>query len=105
MALNEEEKEENNRYSFENGRSLKDLKRDGLALHPIKINRKSFGFADYPEVAFHFPFPSENNQFRDSCPIEIFCPGEESIKGILLFMDGKKGEFRMFAPDFPDWLE
>jgi len=105
LALDEEEKEENRRYSFENGRSLKDLKRDGLALHPIKINRKSFGFADYPEVSFHYPFPFENNQFKDSCPIEIFCPGEESIKGILLFLDGKKGEFRMFAPDFPDWLE
>ncbi len=105
QALEEEEKEENNRYSFESGRTLKELKRDGLALHPIKINRRSFGFADYPEVSFHYPYPIENNHFRSSCPIEIFCPGEESIKGILLYLEGKKGEIRLFAPDFPDWLE
>ncbi len=104
-ALNEEEKEETRRYSLENGQSLKELKRSGLAMHPIKINRKSFGFADYPEVAFHYPFPFENRHFRDSCPIEVFCPGEESIKGVLLQLDGKKGEIRLFAPDFPDWLE
>ena len=105
LAIDEEEKEEKRRYSFENGQSLKDLKRSGLALHPIKINRKSFGFADYPEISFHYPFPFENNYFKGSCPIELFCPGEESIKGILLFLEGKKGELRIFAPDFPDWLE
>jgi ATP-dependent RNA/DNA helicase IGHMBP2 len=105
LAIDEEEKEETRRYSFENGQSLKDLKKSGHALHPIKINQKSFGFADYPEVSFHYPFPFENNFFKGSCPIEVFCPGEESIKGILLFLEGKKGELRLFAPDFPDWLE
>lgn len=104
-AIDEEEKEEVKRYSFENGQSLKEIKRSGLAMHPIKINRKSFGFADYPEVSFHYSFPFENRHFRDSCPIEIFAPGEESIKGVLLQLDGKKGEIRLFAPDFPDWLE
>ncbi len=105
LALNEEEKEEKQRYSLENIQSLKELKRNGLAIHPIKVNRKSFGFADYPEVSFHYPFPFENKHFKDSAPIELFCPGEESIKGVLLQLDGKKGEFRLFAPDFPDWLE
>lgn len=105
MALDEEEKEEIKRYSLENGQSLKELKRSGLAMHPIKINRKSFGFADYPEISFHYPYPFENRYFKDSCPLEIFCPGEESVKGILLQLDGKKGEIRLFAPDFPDWLE
>ncbi len=105
LALLAEEKEEIKRYSLENGQNLKELKRSGLAMHPIKINRKSFGFADYPEVSFYYPFPFENRHFRDSCPIEIFAPGEESIKGVLLQLDGKKGEIRLFAPDFPDWLE
>ena len=105
LALNEEEKEEKQRYNLENGQSLKEMKRNGMAMHPIKINRKSFGFADYPEISFHYPFPFENKFFRDSAPIELFCPGEESIKGVLLQLDGKKGEVRLFAPDFPDWLE
>ena len=104
-ALNAEEKEEKSRYSLENGQSLKELKRLGLAMHPIKINRKSFGFADYPEVSFHYPFPFEGNGFRGSSPIELFYQGEESIKGVLLQFEGKKGEIRLFAPDFPDWLE
>lgn len=105
LALDEEEKEETRRYSLGDGQSLKELKRSGMAMHPIKINRKSFGFADYPEVRFHYPFPFENRHFRDSCPIEIFAQGEESIKGVLLQLDGKNGEIRLFAPDFPDWLE
>ncbi|MBK5271422.1 MAG: AAA family ATPase, partial [Bacteroidia bacterium] len=30
---------------------------------------------------------------------------EDPIKGVLISLDGKNGEFRLFAPDFPDWIE
>ena len=35
----------------------------------------------------------------------MFYAGEEPVKGMLMSLDGKKGEFRLFAPDFPDWIE
>lgn len=99
-----EEKEQVNRYSL--GMStLRSLKAEGLALHPIIVTRKSFGYAEYPEISFRLSFPAETNQFRDGSAIECFIANEEPVKGMLLSLEGKNGEFRLFAPDFPDWIE
>lgn len=100
-----EEKEQVNRYQLDQQHTLRSLKAEGLALHPIKVNRKNFGYADYPEISFHLPFPAETGQFRDGAAIECFITGEEPIKGVLLNLEGRSGEFRLFAPDFPDWIE
>ncbi len=104
--LDLEEKEQIERYSLNEQNNLKSLKKDGLAIHPIRISRKSFGYAEYPEISFFIPFPCESAQFRDGCAIECFSLHEnETIKGILLQFNGKQGEFRLFTHDFPDWIE
>jgi superfamily I DNA and/or RNA helicase len=100
-----EEKEQANRYQLDPSHTLKQLKAEGLALHPVIITRKSFGYADYPEISFKLGFPPEANMFKDGAAIECFIAGEEPVKGVLLNLDGTKGEFRLFAPDFPDWIE
>lgn len=100
-----EEKEQANRYQLDQAHTLKQLKAEGLALHPIIVTRKTFGYADYPEISFKLSFPPEANMFRDGAAIECFISGEEPVKGVLLNLDGKNGEFRLFAPDFPDWIE
>ena len=100
-----EEKEQVKRYSLDQQHTLKSLKAEGLALHPIIITRKNFGYADYPEITFRINFPSETNQFKDGAAIECFFSGEEPIKGVLINLDGKQGECRLYAPDFPDWIE
>ncbi|MEJ7587399.1 MAG: AAA domain-containing protein [Ferruginibacter sp.] len=100
-----EEKEQVKRYSLDQQHTLKTLKAEGLALHPIIITRKNFGYADYPEISFRLNFPAETNLFKDGAAIECFYPGEEPVKGILMSMEGKSGEFRLFTPDFPDWIE
>jgi len=46
-----EEKEQVNRYSLGTS-SLRSLKAEGLALHPVIVTRKSFGYAEYPEISF-----------------------------------------------------
>ena len=104
-CINLEEKEQAERYKLDQAHTLKTLKAEGLALHPLTITRKNFGYADYPEISFRLNFPTETNQFRDGAAIECFLQGEEPVKGILLNLDGKTGEFRLFAPDFPDWIE
>src|SRR5262245_27958124 len=104
-CINLEEKEKVKRYSLDQQHTLKSLKAEGLALHPIIVTRKNFGYADYPEISFKLAFPEESTLFRDGAAIECFCAGEEPVKGILLSLDGKTGEFRLFAPDFPDWIE
>lgn len=100
-----EEKEQAQRYRLDQQHTLKTLKVEGLALHPIIVTRKNFGYADYPEINFKLSFPPEANMFRDGAAIECFITGEEPIKGVLLNLDGMNGEFRLFAPDFPDWIE
>lgn len=100
-----EEKEQVKRYSLDQQHTLKSLKAEGLALHPINVTRKNFGYADYPEISFRLPFPAEVNLFKDGAAIECFCAGEEPVKGMLLNLDGKAGEFSLFTPDFPDWIE
>lgn len=100
-----EEKEQVSRFRIDQQHTLKSLKAEGLALHPIQVTRKNFGYADYPEIGFRINYPAESNAFRDGVAIECFLEGEEPIKGILLNLEGKTGEFRLFAPDFPDWIE
>jgi predicted DNA helicase len=104
-AVDLEEKEQQQRYRLDEQHTLKFLKAEGLALHPLQVNGKGFGYADYPEIRFRLPFPAETSQFRDGSAIECFFPGEEPVKGLLLNMEGRQGSFRMFAPDFPDWIE
>ena len=105
QCIDLEEKEQVQRYSLDQQHTLKSLKAEGLALHPIIVTRKNFGYADYPEISFRLAFPPEVNMFKDGAAIECFCAGEEPVKGVLLNLDGKAGEFRLFAPDFPDWIE
>lgn len=100
-----EEKEQVQRFSLDQQHTLKNLKAEGLALHPIIVTRKNFGYADYPEISFKLNFPPEANMFKDGAAIECFIAGEEPVKGVLISLDGKNGEFRLFAPDFPDWIE
>jgi superfamily I DNA and/or RNA helicase len=100
-----EEKEQVQRFRLDQQHSLRALKSEGLALHPIKVTRKTFGYADYPEISFRLPYPAETGLFRDGAAIECFISGEEPVKGVLLNLEGKNGEFRLFAPDYPDWIE
>lgn len=100
-----EEKEQQERYQLDQTHTLRSLKSQGLALHPIIVTRKSFGYADYPEISFRLSFPPDSHAFRDGSAIECFVSGEEPVKGVLLQLDGRVGEFRLFAPDFPDWIE
>ena len=101
LEMSEQEK----RYKLDSGSGLKQLKANGVALHPITVTRKSFGYADYPEIEFRLPFVTETGSFKGNSAIECFLEGEESIKGVFIGMDGKKGAFRLFAPEFPDWIE
>ena len=94
-------KEEENRYRLDGSVGLKGLKSSGVVLHPVSVTRKSFGYADYPEIEFRLPFASDTQLFKDNSAIECFIDGEESIKGVLLGLDARKGKFRLYAPALP----
>src|SRR6187549_3851565 len=84
QCIDLEEKEQVKRFSLDQQHTLKSLKAEGLALHPIAVTRKTFGYADYPEISFRLHFPAETNQFRDGAAIECFFAGEERVKGVLI---------------------
>ena len=98
-CINLEEKEQAQRYSLDQQQTLKQLKAEGLALHPVIVTKKNFGYADYPEISFKLSFPPEANLFKDGAAIECFIASEEPVKGVLISLDGKAGEFRLFAPE------
>src|SRR5436190_9355180 len=75
-----EEKEQIKRFSLDQQHTLKSLKAEGLALHPIIVTRKTFGYADYPEISFRLAFPSETNLFKDGAAIECFYAGVEPVQ-------------------------
>lgn len=105
QGIDAEELEQRLRFRLDEQHTLRQLKAEGLALHPLIVTRKNFGYADYPEISFKVLFPPEANLFRDGAAIECFVSGEDPVKGTLLSLDGTVGEFRLFAPDFPDWIE
>ena len=104
-CINLEVKEQKRRYNLEADVGLKHLKSTGVALHPINVTRKTFGYADYPEISFTLPYYSDTSNFKSNGAIECFIEGEDPIKGVFLGIEGKKGSFRLFAPEFPDWIE
>ena len=105
QCIDLEEQEQVKRFRLDQQHTLKELKAEGLALHPLIVTRKNFGYADYPEISFRLQFPTETQFFKDGAAIECFINGEDPVKGILISLDGKTGEFRLFSPDFPDWIE
>lgn len=104
-ALKTESKAQDERYSLDPGRNLRQLRAEGYLLHPIRVNRKSYGFADYPEFDFYLPYPAETSQFRNGCSIQLFSGDEKPVSGVLLYLEGNRGEVRLHASDFPDWIE
>lgn len=104
-ALKTESRAQDERYSLSGGASLKQLRADGYLLQPIRVNRRSYGFADYPEFEFYLPFPAETSQFRNGCSIQLFSGDEQPVAGVLLYLEGNKGEIRLYTSDFPDWID
>ena len=74
-CINLEEKEQLQRFRLDQTHNLKQLKAEGLALHPIIVTRTTFGYNDYPEISFKLNFPPEANLFRDGAAIECFTNG------------------------------
>ena len=76
-CISQEMREQQSRFKLDSGSGLKQLKSIGVALHPINVTRKSFGYADYPEVEFRLPFVTETASFKGNSAIECFLEGEE----------------------------
>ncbi len=88
------------RNRFKENSNFKQLKKEGLLLHPVRINKRSYGYLDYPEFTFNIPFQQDTNLFKSGLPVEIVTD-KERFKAILIGLDGNNGECRIFSSDFP----
>lgn len=98
-----EEESSAQRKQYQSNDNFKQLKREGLLLHPIHISKKTFGYLDYPEFSFKVPFQQNSQLFKSGSPIEIVTE-KERYKALLINFDGRSGECRLFKSDFPDEL-
>lgn len=100
-----EQKAQTEKWNISETVSLKQLKAQGLVIHPIKIIRKTFGYADYPTLEFSIPFDGDYSNFKSGCAVELIGTNNSSCNAFLNYAQARKGEIRLFAPDFPDWIE
>lgn len=98
-----EEESSAQRKRYQSNDNFKQLKREGLLLHPIHISKKTYGYLDYPEFSFKVPFQQNSQLFKSGSPIEIVTE-KERYKALLINFDGRSGECRLFKSDFPDEL-
>ncbi|MGB0933526.1 MAG: AAA domain-containing protein [Lishizhenia sp.] len=100
-----EKKAQSEKWTLSENTTLKQLKAQGLVIHPIKIIRKTFGYADYPTLEFSIPFDGDYSNFKSGCSVELIGSNDKTCAAFLNYVQGKKGEIRLFAPDFPEWTE
>ena len=105
QALSIEQTVQENNW-FNKKTSLKELRKQGVVIHPIHVYKKRFGYADYPIFSFSFSHEINLSLFKGGVPITVFTKdNQELCNGILLFIEGNQGEVTLHTPDFPDWLD
>ncbi len=102
------EEEAQEKKWFEQDLSLKELRREGAILHPVKIQNKTFGYTDQPviTISFHTPGGVNNSFYSSGTPVALFLPSSNEIcNGQLLSITDRKAEVLLYADDFPDWID
>ncbi|PKR81405.1 hypothetical protein CW751_04935 [Brumimicrobium salinarum] len=102
------EEEEQEKKWFEKDVSLKELRKEGAILHPVKIQNKSFGYTDQPviTVSFHAEGGVNRAFFSEGTPVAVFLPNTDDIcNGQLLSIAERKAEVLLYTDDFPDWID
>ena len=88
------------------GTGIKVLRSQGVLIHPIRIFKKSFGFADYPIIAFNFSHDVNPSIFKEGAPVTIFEKDTNlTCSAVVRFISSGTGELLLYAPDFPDWID
>jgi ATP-dependent RNA/DNA helicase IGHMBP2 len=96
-----EEKDQEQRWNNSTA-DYKTLRSEGALLYPVHVNRKSFGFADYPQLQFSFPHPLIGNHFKSGTAITLFVE-EERYNGIIQNISDHQGEVLLYTSDFPSF--
>lgn len=102
-----EEKAQEQKF-FEKDISLKELRKEGTIIHPLKIKNKTFGYNDQPVVTLSFFVPEGINHsfYSQGTPVSLFLSSSNEIcNGQLLSISEREAEVALFSDDFPDWID
>ena len=102
-----EEKAQEQKF-FEQDTSLKELRNEGVIIHPIKIKNKTFGYNDQPVITVSYFIPDGLNSsfFSQGAPVSLFLSSSgEFCHGQLLSVSDKGAEVLLFSNDFSDWID
>jgi superfamily I DNA and/or RNA helicase len=99
--------EQNEQEARWNGQTSdwKSLRKEGVAIFPLHVNKRKFGFAEYPliEVSFHQHHIHSN--FRNGTAIALFSESGDAVAGVLQSIDERRAELLLYTHDFPDFLD
>jgi len=88
------------------GSDYKQLRSEGVLLYPIQVNKRRFGFADYPVLEFSFSYTISNPSFRSGVPVALFdAESSEHVNGSLISLSEYRGEVILYTHDFLDFIE
>lgn len=106
-ALQLEEETQRKRF-YESDIPLKELRKEGVVIHPIKLTNKNFGYTDQPtiNVSFHIPGGINKSYYSEGTPVALFLPTQKEVcNGQLLSISDNEAEVLLHSNDFPDWID
>jgi ATP-dependent RNA/DNA helicase IGHMBP2 len=84
--------------------NLKELKKSGLVLHPLKVQNKSFLSDETPAVHFQILFDGASNLFKPGTPVRCFFE-QNLVDAQVVEMQEKTIIVALKSESFPDWIE
>lgn len=84
--------------------NLKELKQQGLVLHPLKVLNRTFSTDETPVVHFQVLYNGASNMFKPGTPVRCFQDANQ-INAHVVDCMGKTVVVAMHSEHFPDWIE
>lgn len=87
-----------------NAANLKELKQQGVVLHPLKVLNRTFSTDETPLVHFQILYDGASNMFKPGTPVRCFQDTNQINAHVVDCMD-KTVVVAIHGEHFPDWIE
>jgi len=84
--------------------NLKELKQQGLVLHPLKVLNRTFSTDETPLVHFQILYDGASNMFKPGTPVRCFQDTNQINAHVVDCVD-KTVVVAIHSEHFPDWIE
>jgi ATP-dependent RNA/DNA helicase IGHMBP2 len=84
--------------------NLKELKQQGLVLHPLKVLNRTFSTDETPLVHFQILYDGSSNVFKPGTPVRCFQDANQIKAHVVDCMD-RTVVVAIHSEHFPDWIE